>query len=172
VVVQKGVNARAIKNFSIQNYEKTTTLYAYYTYYCYFCLYFYYSYTILFIMARHNQIGSWGENLACETLIADGCAIVDRNWRSGHYEVDIIAMKGNRIIFVEVKTRTNPLDDPVADVTRQKMRRIVCSANAYVQMYNIPHEIQYDIIAITGNPHDYKIEHIKDAYFPNLRTYR
>jgi putative endonuclease len=123
-------------------------------------------------MARHNEIGVWGENLACEKLVADGCAIVQRNWRVGHYEVDIIAMKGSRIIFAEVKTRSDPEADPLDKLTRQKMMRIVRSANAFIRMYDIRQEPQFDIFAISGNPTDYKIEHIPDAFFPNQRSYR
>lgn len=123
-------------------------------------------------MARHNDVGVWGENLACEKLVADGCAILERNWRVGHYEVDIIAVKGNRIIFAEVKTRTNPDDDPLEMLTKQKMTRIVRSANAYIKYYNIPYGVQYDIFAITGTPDNYRIEHIPDAFFPNVKTYR
>jgi putative endonuclease len=123
-------------------------------------------------MARHNQVGTWGENIACEKLIADGCAIVERNWRDGHNEVDIIAMKGDRIIFAEVKTRTDPEEDPLEMLTAQKMRRIVNCANAYIHKYRIRQEVQYDVFSITGNPYDYKLEHIPDAFFPNLRVYR
>jgi putative endonuclease len=123
-------------------------------------------------MARHNQIGIWGENLACEKLVSEGCAIVARNWRIGHYEVDIIAMKGSRIIFAEVKTRTDAESDPLEALTRQKMMRIVRSANAYIHMYDIRHEPQFDIFAITGTPDNYKLEHIPDAFFPNQCSYK
>ena len=123
-------------------------------------------------MARHNTIGVWGENLACEKLIEKGCAIVARNWRIGHYEVDIIAKKGSGIIFAEVKTRSQFEDDPLDNMTKQKMMRIVRSAHAYIKMYNVREELQFDIFAITGTEHDYKIEHIEDAFFPNQRSYR
>lgn len=123
-------------------------------------------------MATHNILGKWGEDLACERLVAEGCAIVQRNWRVGHYEVDIIAMRGSRIIFVEVKTRSHRDDDPLDAMDRRKMMRIARSANAYVQMYDIRQEVQFDIFAIRGTPDDYEIEHIADAFFPNQRSYR
>jgi putative endonuclease len=52
------------------------------------------------------------------------------------------------------------------------MRRIVNCANAYIHKYRIRQEVQYDVFSITGNPYDYKLEHIPDAFFPNLRVYR
>ena len=121
-------------------------------------------------MARHNETGQWGENLACEKLITEGYAINQRNFRIGHYELDIIAMKGNRIVFVEVKTRSNPDSDPIEAIDSKKIMRMTRAANAYVTAYDIPHEVQFDIITIVGTPDDYKLEHIPDAFFAPLTT--
>lgn len=121
-------------------------------------------------MAQHNDIGHWGEELACEKLITLGCAICERNFRIGHYELDIIAMKGNRIIFVEVKTRTNPNSDPLDAIDNKKISRMVKAANAYIVAYNIPHEAQFDIITICGTPNNYTIEHFPDAFTPPLTS--
>lgn len=121
-------------------------------------------------MARHNEIGKWGENLAEEYLIAQGYAITERNWRLGHFEIDIIAMKGNRIIFVEVKTRADKSIDPTEAIDEKKIRRTVRSANAYITSYNIPHEPQFDIIAISGTPEDFELRHIPDAFMAPLNA--
>lgn len=122
-------------------------------------------------MARHNVTGNWGESLAADYLAAKGYAIADRNWRSGHYEIDIVAYKGSRIIFVEVKTRSRDYDDPLEAVDRNKALRLIRAAEAYVNAFDINHEIQFDLIAINGTPEQYKIEHIADAFESPLRTY-
>lgn len=119
-------------------------------------------------MAKHNEVGSWGENLAVELLISKGYAIAETNWRSGHYELDIVAMHDNRVVFVEVKTRSNQDVDPADAVTRKKINRIVKAANAYILAKDLPHEAQYDIITIVGNPQEYTIEHIEDAFMAPL----
>lgn len=123
-------------------------------------------------MARHNETGKWGENVACEYLKSKGYAIVDRNWRSGHYEVDIIAMSANRIIFVEVKTRDKDMEAAYDAFDTGKQRRLVHSANAFVQAYNIPHDIQYDLITIVGEEHNYRMEHHEDLYLTVSRNLR
>lgn len=123
-------------------------------------------------MAKHNETGAWGEDLACRHLIENGYAIVETNWRLSHYEIDIIAMKGDRIVFVEVKTRSSDFLDPVDAVDKKKMMRMVRAANAYVLYNNIPHEVQFDIITILGTPDNYELEHIPDAFYPPLKTYR
>ena len=122
-------------------------------------------------MARHNLTGSWGEALAADYLAANGYAIADRNWRSGHYEIDMVAYKGNRIIFVEVKTRSSDNDDPLEAVDRNKAMRLIRAAVAYVDAFKIDHDMQFDIIAVNGTPGQYKIEHISDAFVSPLRTY-
>lgn len=123
-------------------------------------------------MAEHNDVGRWGEQIAVDYLVVSGHAIMARNWRSGHYELDIVAMKGSRVIFVEVKTRSNTSDDPVEAIDRRKVTRLIRAAEAFADVFNVNHEMQFDIIAITGTPDDYHIEHIPDAFESPLITYR
>lgn len=123
-------------------------------------------------MAEHNDTGNWGERIAMEHLVRKGYAIVDLNRRMHKYETDIIAMCGNRLIFIEVKTRTSADEDPVAAVDRKRMMRMAVAAHNYVLQNNIPHEVQFDIIGISGTPDSYELEHIEDAFLPPLRTIR
>ncbi|MCH5220250.1 MAG: YraN family protein [Muribaculaceae bacterium] len=123
-------------------------------------------------MAKHNQTGQWGEQIALETLIKKGYAIVERNWRLNHLEVDIIAMRQNRLVFVEVKTRSSLDANPAEAVDRRKIRHMVAAADNYVRISNLPHEIQFDIIAVSGKPDNYVVDHIEDAFLPPLRTVR
>lgn len=122
-------------------------------------------------MAQHNRTGKWGENVAIDCLVAKGYAIRDTNWRLGHLELDIVAMKGDRLVFVEVKTRSNPDDDPIDAVDRRKILRIVRAANAYINMKGLPHEPQFDIIGISGTQEAHTVEHIPDAFLPPLKAY-
>lgn len=119
-------------------------------------------------MARHNQIGKWGEQVACEYLMGKGYAIVHRNWRSGNIEIDIVAMHDNRVVFVEVKTRSDKNSCPEDAVDRRRCARMVRAADTYIARYDIPHEVQYDIIAISGDIHDYNITHFEDAFYAPL----
>lgn len=123
-------------------------------------------------MARHNDYGKWGENMAVDHLVSLGYAIRDRNWRIGHYELDIVAMKGNRVVFVEVKSRLHDDYNPETDINKAKRSRIISAANAYLHATRLPHEPQFDVIYIVGSPDSYKVEHLPDAFFPTLKTYR
>ena len=124
-------------------------------------------------MAQHNELGAWGENVAREYLITKGYAIMEYDTRRGHFEVDVIALKDNLIIFVEVKTRSSGLFDPLDAITPQKIRNICRAANSFVRRYNFHQEVQFDVIAIIGTPESgYEIEHIPDAFQPPLGGYR
>lgn len=120
---------------------------------------------------KTSELGKWGEDLASEHLTAQGYAIVQRNWRVDHYETDIVAMKDGRIVFVEVKTRADMTGDPLDAIGRKKILNLVRSANAYVQMHDLPHEIQFDVITVCGSPDRYKLEHLPDAFEPPLKCY-
>ncbi len=123
-------------------------------------------------MAKHNDTGLLGEQAAVDLLTAKGYAIVDRNWRCGRMEIDIVAQRDGRLVIVEVKTRSDDtMDDPVEAVTRRKQLAMVRAGVAYASAYGLPHELQFDIIGVSGTPDNLKIEHIEDAFPPPLKTY-
>ena len=126
-------------------------------------------------MAQHNEAGKWGEQIAYEFLVRQGYAIVERNWRLNHLEVDIIAMKGNRIVFVEVKTRATDDIDPLLAIDKKKRSNLFKAANAYILSHDIIHDYQFDVIVVIGSPLSTvppKIDFFPDAFLPPLRTYR
>jgi len=121
-------------------------------------------------MSNNPQLGRWGENLACDLLITKGYSIVARNIRIAHVEVDILAMTGNRVAVVEVKTRQDGEFDPTFAMTADKIRRLARAGAAYVSMNRLPHEIQIDLITVTGSPEsEYRIAHYPDHYLPPSR---
>lgn len=122
-------------------------------------------------MASHNDLGKWGEQVARDYLTAKGFALIATNLRLGRNELDIVALRGNRIIFVEVKTRSDNFADPFDAIDSRKVRRIVRAADSFIRMHNIPHEAQFDIISVVGTPEsEYKVEHIEDAFFAPLSS--
>ena len=103
-------------------------------------------------MAAHNEIGLWGEDVATEYLRAKGYIILERNWHSGHREIDIIARDGDITVFVEVKTRrNNTFTEPLDAVDYRKRRNLVLAINHYVN-YRYINQWRFDVVAIIGNP--------------------
>ncbi len=76
-------------------------------------------------MARHIELGNWGEEVAARAYERRGYQILARNWRCSSGELDLIARKGRQIVIVEVKTRrTANFGHPLEAVTEAKQQRI------------------------------------------------
>ncbi|QIU92720.1 YraN family protein [Bacteroides faecium] len=121
-------------------------------------------------MAKHNELGKAGEDAAVAYLEQHGYIIRDRNWRKGHFELDIVAAKENELIVVEVKTRSNTqFAEPEDAVDLPKIRRTVRAADTYMKLFQIDASVRFDIITVVGNDNgDFKIEHMKEAFYPPL----
>ena len=119
-------------------------------------------------MSEHNDVGREGEALAANFLQQKGYEIVDRNWRYGPKEIDIVARDGETMVFVEVKTRsTLAFELPQEAVTKKKMKNLVEATDAYMLQYNIELEGRFDIVGVlNGNPPKV-IEHIEGAWQAN-----
>ncbi len=100
-------------------------------------------------MAQHNETGSTGEKLAVQWLVKQGFEIKEVNWRYKHLEVDIIAVKGDTLHFIEVKTRTSTLfGNPEESITKAKMKNLKDASEQY-QFLNAGWKwIQIDVLAI------------------------
>ena len=124
-------------------------------------------------MADHNKLGVEGENAAANYLKNKGYTILHTNWRKGRYELDIIARTDRELVFIEVKTRTGiPLSTPEDAVDDQKIRHIVSAADHYIKISNLDLPARFDIISITGFEPNFMIDHIEDAFYPPMITYR
>lgn len=112
-----------------------------------------------------KNIGDVGENIATEYLKGLGYKILDRNVYFNHNELDIVALDGNTIVFVEVKARANNcFGNPVEAVTQAKVKSIVKCAKMYIKSKLLyERDIRFDIIGIDGS----EIQHIKDAFWAN-----
>ena len=115
-------------------------------------------------MAAHNELGTWGENVATDYLRSKGYIILERDWKSGHRDIDIIAKDGNVVVFVEVKTRRNQLfGEPEEAIDYTKLRNLRAAINHYVKSKGIRQEIRLDAISIVGTPQQQpKIDQIID----------
>lgn len=121
------------------------------------------------MMKDHIELGKAGEALAVAHLEKKGYRILERNWRLGKEEIDIIARDGNFIVIVEVKTRTsNIFAEPETSVTKVKQRILVRIANAYMNYRRQCGEVRFDIVSIVIRPDGDIINHILDAFYPTI----
>lgn len=105
--------------------------------------------------------------MAANLLEQKNYNILERNWRCGHLEVDIIAENDDYVVFVEVKTRkTSSLGAPEVFVDRTKQKHLISAAKHYAKFKNVTKEIRFDIISVINNQLSQEIRHIEDAFKP------
>ena len=120
-------------------------------------------------MAQHNDFGTLGEDIAVDFLRRKGYILLDRNWRSGHKEIDIVARQGDTVVFVEVKARANVLYGNHEDaVTRRKRHLLVLAADAYLRSNMLDNEVRFDVITVTGSVQKPYIRHYEQAFRPGI----
>lgn len=113
----------------------------------------------------NHTLGIKGEEKAVQFLIRKEYLILERNYRFGRNEIDIIALNNEQIVFVEVKTRnSNVLGEPYAAVTKHKQKQIIKVANHYLVENRICRDARLDVISIVLNKNVEKIEHIEAAF--------
>ena len=117
-----------------------------------------------------NELGKRAENLAIKYLEERGYKIVERNWRCGHLEIDIIAINPSQpllIHFIEVKGRLYPTQmTPEMQVNKGKQMHLINAANGYLKKERLTSEVVFDIIAILFKSKDYEIKFIENAFMP------
>ena len=98
----------------------------------------------------HNKrLGQQGEDLAAEYLTARGYKILERNYRAGHQELDIIASQDGVLHFVEVKTRhTTQFGFGEDAMHSKKIDRLLQAIDAYFGNIDIEPEWQVDLIVV------------------------
>lgn len=106
--------------------------------------------------------GDRGERRVALYLMLRGYRILERNWRFGHKEVDIIAKRGRTIAFVEVKTRlAASAAPPQSAVGRDKRNNIVTAAKAYAMNRGAEGcTIRFDIAEVTPKG----VNYLKSAF--------
>ena len=121
---------------------------------------------------NHRQaLGKKGEDIACRHLQGMGHTILERNFRCGHLEIDIISADAEGIHFVEVKTRQKSIQAPPQEnVDAGKQRRLAKAALRYLSSAKgLPvkdPECIFDIIAITFEGESANVEWIPHAFIP------
>lgn len=117
------------------------------------------------------RTGRIGEDLACEGLERAGLEILARNCRTRFGEIDVIALDGDTLVFVEVKTRraggSSGPERPAHAVGRRKQMQVRRLARAWLAE-NLPPRhgtIRFDVIGVSLDPvGGATVEHLAGAF--------
>lgn len=116
---------------------------------------------------KRSETGALGEKIAADYMVERGYAIRERNFRTREGEIDIIADRGDTLVFVEVRTRrSRACGTPEESITRRKKERMVSLAEAYMEDRDgLPQSWRIDVVALEldANGGVSRIEHIENA---------
>ena len=113
-------------------------------------------------MSTTISVGNAGETRAAEYLESLGYSIIERNFRAKVGEIDIIALKEDVVVIVEVKTRASEKFASASDyVTRAKQRKLKNTALMWMKIRQCEPPLRFDVIEVYATG---KINHITDAF--------
>jgi putative endonuclease len=116
--------------------------------------------------ANRRAQGALFEDLACAYLKRKGYRIVERNVCLLKKEVDIIAVDGDTVVFVEVKGRlSGRFGSPLEAVSSLKQVNLTRAARAYLSRRNLlPRDCRFDVIGFRADAGSIELEHIENAF--------
>ena len=117
-------------------------------------------------MARSHELGRRGEAMAESLLRRRGWRILDRNWRFGHKEIDLIAERDGIVAFVEVKARSGVgFGHPLHALTGRKRRELATAARAWVARHGQPGTVfRFDAVWVLRDGGGLLVRHEEDAW--------
>ncbi len=118
------------------------------------------------MLSSTKEKGNRGEELAVSFLAEKGFEIIERNYRYGKGELDIIARDKEFLVFVEVKSRESlEYGKPEEAITKRKMSQVRKITEAYLAEKDIREEnIRFDVVAILFLNDEVTINHYENAF--------
>ena len=116
--------------------------------------------------AARQAFGELGERIAERWLRRQGWRIVQRRFRSGHRDIDLVAERDGLVAFVEVKARRGQrFGDPVEAVNWKKQRELGRSARVWIARHGrAPEAYRFDVIGVLVAGPSVRVRHIENAF--------
>jgi putative endonuclease len=113
-----------------------------------------------------QAFGEVGERVAERWLRRRGWRVLQRRFRSGHRDIDLVAERDGMVAFVEVKARRDgTYGDPVEAVNWKKRRELARSAAVWIDRHGRPHETyRFDVIGVLVEGDRVRVRHVENAF--------
>jgi putative endonuclease len=117
--------------------------------------------------AASQMLGEEGERIAEAWLAKRGWRILDRRFRSGHRDLDLIAEREDVVAFVEVKARRGrSFGHPVEAVNWRKQRELTRSAGVWIARFGGPKQLfRFDVVGVLIDESGVRIRHVENAFY-------
>jgi putative endonuclease len=116
--------------------------------------------------AATQSLGALGERIAERWLRGKGWRIVQRRFRSGHRDIDLVAERAGLVAFVEVKARAGDrFGDPVASVNWRKQKELGRSARVWIARHGRAGvAYRFDVVGVLVAERRVRVRHVEDAF--------
>ncbi len=111
-----------------------------------------------------HELGRQGERLSCQYLIKKGYTLLDTNFKCKLGEIDIIAQKDRKLVFIEVKTRSSlDFGEPIDFILKRQLNHLIKAISYYIKIKSLEGwEIQLDAIEILFMDEKWYIRHTEN----------
>jgi putative endonuclease len=124
------------------------------------------------MLAARQILGERGEQIAERFLVARGWRVVDRRFRSGHRDIDLIAERSDLegaarlVAFVEVKARVSPdFGGPLGAVHWRKQRELTKAARDWMSRFRrVGDAYRFDVVGVVFGPREPEVVHVENAF--------
>jgi putative endonuclease len=116
--------------------------------------------------AATQLLGEEGERIAEAWLVQRGWRILDRRFRSGHRDLDLVAERSGVVAFVEVKARRGKsFGHPVEAVNWRKQRELTRSAAVWIARFGGSKQLfRFDVVGVLMDESGTRIRHVENAF--------
>ena len=116
--------------------------------------------------AARQEFGILGERIAERWLRRTGWRVVQRRFRSGHRDIDLVMEREGMIVFVEVKARRgDQFGQPVEAVNWRKQKELAKSAQVWIDRHGRPDEAyRFDVVGVLVSGERVMVRHVEDAF--------
>jgi putative endonuclease len=116
--------------------------------------------------AATQEFGILGERIAERWLRRHGWRVVQRRFRSGHRDIDLVVEREGTVAFVEVKARKGrEFGDPVEAVNWSKQRELARSASVWIDRHGRPAEsYRFDVVGVLVEGDRVRVRHVPNAF--------
>lgn len=119
---------------------------------------------------KRSAVGKWGEQAVATWLEQQGFRLLARNWRRREGEIDLIAMQGATLVFIEVKTRrSETFGAPEESVDTRKQSRLARLAQRYLDENPLLtfEECRFDVVVVDLTRYPARFRHYPNAFLPS-----
>lgn len=112
-----------------------------------------------------SKAGEQAEDAALDYLLRQGLTLLERNYRCGRGEVDLIMADGRALVFVEVRYRSNPrFGSALESVDARKQAKLIYAAQHYLTSRRLDRPARFDVVALAPEGGRVRIQWVKDAF--------